>query len=165
MRVFVCGYGNPFRTDDGAGHHLAPLLAGFLESCGQDVELRLEHQLLPEMAEEFAAFDLLLFADARVPGTAHGEGFLLEEIDPDPVLEGLNIHSVGPEWVLALAAQIGGKVPPALLLSVEGGSFDFGEFPTPACALRIREAAEAFKRWFRKKYPRSGCSNGAQTGI
>ena len=155
MKIFVCGYGNPFRTDDGAGHHLAPLLAAFLESCGEDVELWLEHQLLPEMAEEFAAFDLLVFADARVPGTAPGEGFLLEEIDPDPVLEGLNIHSVGPEWVLALSVQIGGKVPPALLLSVEGESFDFGETPTPGCELRIGKAAGAFEKWFNEKYPRS----------
>ena len=165
MRIFVCGYGNPFRTDDGAGHHLAPLLAAFLESFGQDVELRLEHQLLPEMAEEFAAFDLLVFADARVPGTAPGEGFLLEEIDPDPVLEGLNIHSVGPEWVLALAAQIEEKTPPALLLSVEGESFDFGEFPTPGCELRIGKAAVAFEKWFRKRYLQNELSESMCSGL
>jgi hydrogenase maturation protease len=158
VKIFVCGYGNPFRTDDGAGHHLAPLLSAFLESYGENVELRLEHQLLPEMAEEFAAFDLLVFADARVAGTAPGEDIVLEEIDPDPVLEGLNIHSVGPEWVLALAAQIGGKVPPALLLSVEGESFDFGETPTSGCELRIGKAASAFENWFLQKYPRSGLS-------
>ena len=163
MRVFVCGYGNPFRTDDGAGHHLAPLLATFLESCGEDVELRLEHQLLPEMAEEFAAFDLLVFADARIPGIAPGEGFLLEEIDPDPVLEGLNIHSVGPEWLLALAAQIGEKIPPALLLSVEGESFDFGEFPTPGCELRIDKAAVAFEKWFHKRYLRNELSESMRS--
>ncbi len=117
------------------------------------------------MAEEFAAFDLLLFADARVPGTAHGEGFLLEEIDPDPVLEGLNIHSVGPEWVLALAAQIGGKVPPALLLSVEGESFDFGEFPTPACKLRIGKTVAAFEKWFHKRYSQNELSEGMHSGM
>jgi len=70
----------------------------------------------------------------------------------------LNIHSVGPEWVLALAAQIGGKVPPALLLSVEGESFDFGETPTSGCELRIGKAASAFENWFLQKYPRSGLS-------
>ena len=92
-------------------------------------------------------------------GLATAFGALLV-VHPAPALYGLALLAV-----LALAAQIGGKAPPALLLSVEGESFDFGEIPTPSCALRIREAAEAFKRWFRQKYPRSGCSNGAQTGI
>ena len=155
MKILVCGYGNPFRTDDGAGHVLAPLLADRLEAFGEEVALRLEHQLLPEMAEDFSAFDLLIFADARVPGTAPEEGFLLEEILPDPLLEGLNIHSVGPEWVLALAAQIGGSVPPSLLVSVEGKSFDFGEEPTSICKARIEKAVLAFEEWFRKRRPLS----------
>ncbi len=161
MRIFVCGYGNPFRTDDGAGHHLAPLLAAFLEGRGEEVELRLEHQLLPEMAEEFEAFDLLVFADARVPGTAPEKGYTIEEIDPDPALEGLNIHSVGPEWILALASQIASRVPPALLVSVEGESFDFAETPTPGCAARIEAAAGAFEEWYGKRvkvFERKGSS-------
>jgi hydrogenase maturation protease len=153
VKIFVCGYGNPFRTDDGAGHALAPLLAGLLEEYGEDVELRLEHQLLPEMAEDFPAFDLLIFADARVPGTAgSGEGYLLEEVAPDPVPEGLNIHSVGPEWILALASRICGSVPPAVLVSVEGESFDFGDEPTPECSSRIEKAALAFEEWFLRRY-------------
>jgi hydrogenase maturation protease len=145
VKVLICGYGNPFRTDDGVGHVLAPGAAEIARSLGWEAEVRLEHQLLPEMAEEFGGFDLLIFADARVPGTGGEEGFDIREIGPDPSIEGLNIHSVGPEWVLALAAKIRGKVPPSVLVSVEGESFDFGEGLTKACEERMDLAMAALK--------------------
>lgn len=145
MKVLVFGYGNPFRTDDGVGHVLAQGAAEAARSLGWEAEVRLEHQLLPEMAEEFGGFDLLIFADARVPGTGGVEGFDIREISPDPSIEGLNIHSVSPEWVLALAAKIWGKVPPAVLVSVEGESFDFGEGLTEVCKKRVSLALAALK--------------------
>lgn len=154
MRVLVCGYGNPFRTDDGVGHILAPALGEMIASLGGEADVRLEHQLLPEMAEEFGQYDLLVFADARVPGTGSGNGYDIREISPDPALEGLNIHSVGPEWVLALAARIWGKVPPSLLVSVEGESFDFGERLTPACETRMKQALSDFKERMRVRIPK-----------
>lgn len=154
MRVLVCGYGNPFRTDDGVGHILAPAMAEMIASLGGEADVRLEHQLLPEMAEEFGQYDLLVFADARVPGTGSGNGYDIREISPDPALEGLNIHSVGPEWVLALAARIWGKVPPSLLVSVEGESFDFGERLTPACETRMKQALSDFKERMRVRIPK-----------
>lgn len=154
MRVLVCGYGNPFRTDDGVGHILAPAMAEMIASLGGEADVRLEHQLLPEMAEEFGQYDLLVFADARVPGTGSGNGYDIREISPDPALEGLNIHSVGPEWVLALAVRIWGKVPPSLLVSVEGESFDFGERLTPACETRMKQALSDFKERMRGRIPK-----------
>lgn len=151
MKALVCGYGNPFRTDDGVGHVLAPAVAEMISSLGGEAEVRLEHQLLPEMAEEFGEYDLLVFADARVPGTGSGDGYDIREISPDPALEGLNIHSVGPEWILALAAAIGGCVPPAVLISVEGDSFDFSEGLTAACRKRMKNALAAFEKWLRDR--------------
>lgn len=152
MKAFVCGYGNPFRSDDGVGHVLAPAMAKVLESMGWEAEVRLEHQLLPEMAEDFRDYDLLVFADARVAGSGSGEGFDIKEIAPNPELEGLNIHAVGPEWVLALARTIAGSVPRALLVSVDGESFDFTDELTPQCKERKKEALAAFKEWMRQKY-------------
>ena len=151
MKVLVCGYGNPFRTDDGVGHLLAPAVAELIASRGGEAEVRLEHQLLPEMAEEFGKYDLLAFTDARVPGTGSGKGYDIREISPDPALEGLNIHSVGPEWILALAARLWGKVPPSVLVSVEGESFDFGEGLTAACNERMDNALAAFDEWLRDR--------------
>jgi len=150
VRVLVCGYGNPFRTDDGAGHILAPLIGEFFESRGEDVDVRLEHQPLPEQAVEFDEYDLLVFADARVPGSCSGEGFVIEELSPNPALEGLNIHSAGPGWLMALASNIGVAPSPALLVSVEGESFDFGDNLTAECLSRVEKALHSLEEWFGK---------------
>ena len=154
MKILVCGYGNPFRTDDGVGHILAEDLERVLGERGEETELSLEHQLLPELAEDFSRFDLLIFCDARVPSDDGGdvEGYRIEEIAPDPHLEGLNIHSVGPGWLLALAQSLGKGVPPSVLISVEGESFDFGDEITPLCRERMERAETAFLKWFGEKY-------------
>lgn len=155
MKILVCGYGNPFRTDDGAGHILAEDIAKVLRERGEETELSLEHQLLPELAEDFSRFDLLIFCDARVPSDDGGgvERYRIEEIAPDPHLEGLNIHSVGPGWLLALAQSLGRRVPPSVLISVEGESFDFGDEITSECRERMKSAEAAFLKWYGKKYP------------
>ena len=154
MKILVCGYGNPFRTDDGVGHILAEDLAKVLGEKGEETELSLEHQLLPELAEDFSRFDLLIFCDARVPSNDGGdvEEYRIEEIVPDPHLEGLNIHSIGPGWLLALARSLGRGVPPSVLISVVGESFDFGDEITPECGERMERAEAAFLKWFGEKY-------------
>ena len=154
MKILVCGYGNPFRTDDGVGHILAEDLAKELGERGEETELSLEHQLLPELAEDFSRFDLLIFCDARVPSNDGGdvEEYRIDEIAPDPHLEGLNIHSIGPGWLLSLAQSLGRGVPPSVLISVEGESFDFGDEITPLCRERMERAETAFLKWFGEKY-------------
>ena len=155
MKILVCGYGNPFRTDDGVGHILAENIEKVLGERGEETELSLEHQLLPELAEDFSRFDLLIFCDARVPSEDGGDvdGYRIEEIAPDPHLEGLNIHSIGPGWLLSLARSLGRGVPPSVLISVEGESFDFGDEITPECRERMESAEAAFLKWFGEKYP------------
>ncbi len=153
MKILVCGYGNPYRMDDGVGHHLAPLLAEWLDGKGQEAKLPLEHQLLPEMADELARYDLAVFVDARVPSEEEKK-VLVSEIVPDSGLDGLNIHSVGPEWILSLAESLGTSPPPAVLVSVEGESFDFGLECTPRCEERMRQAEQTFHRWFEERF---GC--------
>jgi hydrogenase maturation protease len=151
VKILVCGYGNPYRTDDGVGHHLAPLLAQWLGSIGQDAGLYLDHQLLPELAEDLRGYDLAVFVDARVPSGAE-EGFHVSDVHPERELEGLNMHSVGPEWILHLVDALGAPVPPSVLVSVDGESFDFGDELTPCCRTRMDRAADSFRRWFSERY-------------
>ena len=151
MNILVCGYGNPYRTDDGVGYHLAPLLAQWLESIGQDVGLHLEHQILPELAEDLQGYDLAVFVDARVP-SGTGEGFHVSDVHPHRELDGLNMHSVGPEWILYLMDTLGVSAPPSVLVSVDGESFDFGDELTPCCRGRMERAADSFRRWFPERY-------------
>ena len=149
VRVWVAGFGNEHREDDAAGILLARRIFEFLRNFSNlDVRLSLEHQLLPELADELASADLAIFCDADA--FAHEEGFAFREILPNSRLDGFNIHSMGPEWLLALAAQMG-MTPPgkSLLVTISGERFDFSELPTPACLERVEKAEKAFQHyWF-----------------
>jgi hydrogenase maturation protease len=145
FRIF--GYGNPFRQDDGAGHYLAPLLVEDLEKTGKEADLWLGHQLLPEAASGIGPGDILVFVDASLE--KHPEGFALEPVHPDKTSNpGLNIHSFGPPWFLALLGNLGMPYREAWSLSVTGGSFDFGDGLTDTCLGRSEKARDAFREKF-----------------
>lgn len=146
FRIF--GYGNPFRQDDGAGHYLAPLLIEDLEKAGKGSCLWLGHQLLPEAASGIGPGDILVFVDASLK--KHPEGFALEPVYPDKTSNpGLNIHSFGPSWFLALLGGLGLSYREAWSLSVTGESFDFGDELTQACLGSCKKAQAAFREKYR----------------
>ena len=147
MKIWIAGFGNEHREDDSAGVILAGRIRNFLAcSSGTEVFLCLEHQLLPELADELDV-DLAIFCDADA--ALHEEGFSIREISPNPYLSGFNIHSMGAQWLLALAEQLGISPVKALLITVSGDSFDFSETPTHICLERIDRAEEAFKAYWR----------------
>jgi hydrogenase maturation protease len=159
MKVWVAGFGNEYREDDAIGLLLAGRVHRFLSGePGVEVALRLEHQLLPELADELGDADAAVFCDASV-GDAP-PGFSIREILPDPRLGGFNIHSMGPEWLLALAERVGNWRPgpgkTALLVTVSGERFDFSDTPTPVCMERAERAEQAFRRWWRERYGQGG---------
>lgn len=132
--------------DDGVAFTLAPRIAGYLEGRGHGVTLSLEHQLLPEAAADLEEADFAIFVDASMETTP--DGFGVRTVEAREILEGLNLHTVGPEWILAMGLRIHGRVPEAWLVTVEGERFDFGDELTPACSERANRALEAFMaRW------------------
>lgn len=128
-------------------HTLAPLLVEDLERAGKRAFLWLSHQLLPEAALGIGPDDLLIFVDASLE--EYDGGFALERIGPDAALNrGLNIHSFGPAWFLALLGDLGTGYGDAWTLSVTGASFDFGEGLSEECSLRSERARKAFREQF-----------------
>jgi hydrogenase maturation protease len=135
-KTLVIGFGNVYRRDDGVGFVVVnalreklgrPLLDveddGF-DDLGHKVDTLLLHQLVPDLAETIAAYDLVIFVDAHV-GTI-----------PDPIHEEEVIaryesaivpHQLHPRTVLALAQELYGGQPHGMLLSILGHDFDFGE--------------------------------------
>ena len=147
-KIWVAGFGNEYREDDGAGVILARRIHEFLAARAEaEASLCLEHQLLPELAEELGV-DVAVFCDADT--RLYEEGFSMREIFPNPRLDGFNIHSMGPEWLLALAAQVGREPRKAVLISVSGERFDFSDAPTPVCLERIERAERAFRDYYAK---------------
>ncbi|ADE57669.1 MULTISPECIES: hydrogenase maturation protease [Aminobacterium] len=155
MKVFIAGFGNPFREDDSVGLQLAPQIAEWLEEEGFEVNLWIGQQLLPELAYDLEGAEIALFIDADMRELP--EGYMLENVLSDAALEGLNIHSMGPAWLLSLMDRLEIPKPEAWLLSISGYSFDFSETLTEQCSLNAHKAEEAFKKWWKQRKGGSSC--------
>jgi hydrogenase maturation protease len=139
--ILICGFGNPFRRDDGAGRAvinrlrirlgrplLGPLDDG-AEDLGHPVDTLVLHQLLPELAELIAGYQLVIFVDAHVGSLA--EPLHEECIDAVPGASAWVSHQTHPGTLLLLAHQMSGHSPRGVMLSLRGHDFDFGEGLSP----------------------------------
>lgn len=135
-RTLVIGFGNPFRRDDGVGAAVAnallerlgreplpPLDDGF-DRLGHDVDIIRMQQLVPELSETLADYDLVILVDAHI-GSCQ-EPVMEQQIEPS-LRAPLVMHQAKPSSVLALSAQMHGRAPETLLLSLRGHDFQFGE--------------------------------------
>jgi hydrogenase maturation protease len=135
-KTLVIGYGNIYRRDDGVGAAVVNRLRqtqgrpalqedqdGF-DQLGEMVDSVLVHQLVPELAELLAGYDLVVFVDAHV--TSVPEAIREEAVDAvyRPVSTSHQLH---PGTLLALAREMTGRHPQGILLSLRGHDFDFGE--------------------------------------
>ena len=158
-RVLVIGYGNALRTDDGVGWHAARLLAG--DPRLVDVVVVAEHQLAPEPAFDLSLASLVVLLDASTEtpagavtvrrlaaaggGSAGGGrgGTGPGGTRPSP---GASSHHVGPELLLALALELYGSAPEAVVVSVGVAEMGPGEALTPRVAAALPAVADVVAR-------------------
>lgn len=125
--ILIIGYGNPLRSDDGAGPRAAEEIRRNLSDGS--VEVVTCHQLTPELAAWVSESDMVLFVDAEdggTPGTVRCSE-VLPEIQPAPFS-----HQLSPGAVLGLAQQLFGSHPTAFAFSICGENFEIGEAFSPA---------------------------------
>ncbi|HET9599811.1 MAG TPA: hydrogenase maturation protease [Anaeromyxobacteraceae bacterium] len=137
-RRLVVACGNPLRRDDGAG----PAAAEGLGASG--VAVVIVHQLAPELADDVAAADAVVFLDARAgptPGAVE-----TRRVQPAPPPSTLG-HACSPEEVLALAALVHGVRPRAALVTVQGADFGLGEGLSPEVAAALPALRAAARRF------------------
>jgi hydrogenase maturation protease len=119
--IFIIGYGNPLRTDDGIGACIAESLEERLD--GAAVCVHTAYQLTPEWVEPIRRAALIVFIDARVgdrPGT------LIQEVVEPAACAGAFTHHVSPATLLGAAQGLYGVTPKGILISITGANFDFG---------------------------------------
>ena len=107
----VIGIGNPMRGDDGVGALLAEQVGG-----------RSVHQLTPELAEELARLEAVLFIDAWLAPAATSPR--LTEISA--AAGALESHRLEPAQLLAASLALYGRRPRAHLLQVPAFAFAHG---------------------------------------
>ncbi len=150
-RTLIVGFGNAFRRDDGVARvvinclrkqlgraALLPLDDGF-DDLGHPIDTVVMHQIVPELAEVLADYDVTIFVDAHVatlPDPIHKEK--LEVGFRTPFVS----HQFHPSTVLALAKQMHGQAPEAWLFSLLGHDFDFGEGLSEETAELVPEAID-----------------------
>jgi hydrogenase maturation protease len=125
-RVLIIGYGNPLRADDGLGWQAADRLAAGLKDA--PVEALAVHQLTPELGESIRDAGLVIFIDAAhegQPGT-----WTCAPVQPDMTPCPSLAHHLTPGRLLAYAQALFDASPPALVISVTGASFGYGEKPS-----------------------------------
>ena len=138
-RVLIIGYGNPLRADDGLGWRAAEQLR---EAAPPDTEVLTVHQLTPELAEDASRAELVVFIDAGEGGTPGS--WKREEIAPDAGGQPFT-HHVTPASLVSAAGTLYGRAPRAVLFSMAGESFEFGEGLSPRVAAALPEMLEEVK--------------------
>jgi hydrogenase maturation protease len=139
----VIGYGNTLRSDDAFGPLVADRLRRVADS--ERVLILTCHQLTPDLANDIAASEHVIFIDASITSPA-GE-LVCRDLTAGEAEAGPLVHSLGPEQLLALASLVYGRAPAASLVCVGGLHFDLGDHrlsPPVAAAVepalhRIRE--------------------------
>lgn len=151
-RTLVAGFGNLYRRDDGVARYVVNALRerlgrepldemddGFGD-VGHDVDTVVLHQLVPEMAEDLRGYGLVIFVDAHVGST------MPEKVHEEPVAVTYRTpfvyHQTHPSTLLALTRQMYGVAPEAILISLLGHDFDFGEGLSEETAALVEPAVD-----------------------
>ena len=150
-RTLVIGFCNVYRRDDGVAFAIlnavrerlgrSPLGMeddGF-DDLEHDTDTMLLHQLVPELAEFVAPYDLVLFVDAHVGSIPEP----IREEELDACYKSATVsHQLHPCTLLALSPELHGHQPRGVLLSVLGHDFEFGEGLSPETSTLVPQAAE-----------------------
>jgi len=154
--ALIIGIGNPLRGDDGIGPWLVADLEQELErqagAAAPPARCRVVRQLLPELADELAGVERVLFVDAwRAPAESRAELAALGAAGPGPAAgrDGPGSwsfgHGFGPCELLALAALLVDAPPRADLLRIPAEQF----------ALAAADAEAGFSATVHHQLPRA----------
>ena len=133
--IWIIGYGNPHRKDDGIGPYVLEQISRDL-GRGTGIALRSLHQLDPVLAEELQGAGVLILVDATVEPLEGGLRW--SRIEPKRDLSPRGMHHLEPSVFAGLLESLYQQSPTMWLVSVQGNDFGFGE----GLSLEAQEKAE-----------------------
>jgi len=129
LSVIVIGYGNPNRQDDGVGHYVADRIADKIDqSSNKQIDVLTCHQLEVELIETIKDYDVVIFVDAQ--SNERSANLEISEVESIYSTSAFT-HFMKPSSLIALTECLYKKKPKALLVSINGYSFDFGTDLSP----------------------------------
>jgi hydrogenase maturation protease len=152
-QLIVIGYGNTLRSDDGAGHKLAEIVATWELPQVRSLPV---HQLTPELAAEIAEVEIAIFVDVypvnelSIAETGEAE---IRSIPIHPstyrhdtyVCEGSG-HTADPHSLLCLSEVAYGHAPTAWWILIPALKFEFGEQLSPLTRSGIAKALQKIEQ-------------------
>jgi hydrogenase maturation protease len=152
----VLAVGNPSRGDDALGPALLDALQTLGADAAGDVELLTDFQLQVEHALDLQGRRAVLFVDAARPGAVAAEaGVALSALAPALALPALS-HALSASAVLHVARSLGGPLPPAWQLAIEGAAFGLGEPISTAAQARLAPALALALAWIAARRGEAG---------
>jgi hydrogenase maturation protease len=139
MNYLIVGYGNTLRSDDGAGQIVADRIATWNLSNVRSLAV---HQLTPELAEDIANTDIVIFVDAVISSKQNSEKIEIQMLEGDRNY--LNSgHTENPRSLLYLSKIIYNKSPLAYWILIPAINFEFGEEISSLTQLGITQTLQA----------------------
>ena len=143
VNLWIIGYGNSHRRDDGVGRHVTDqLILRYGAVAG--VHILSLHQMGPELAEDIQAASGIIFVDA-VQGELSGCN-RWRRIQPVADMAGVS-HSLTATALLGLTQVLYSRCPPAWMVSIQGCDFDFGEGLSQTAVVSAMQAITEISRF------------------
>jgi hydrogenase maturation protease len=142
MNYLVIGYGNTLRSDDGAGQIVANQIATW---SLPNVRSLAVHQLTPELAENIANTDTVIFVDAVISSKQNSEKIEIKTLKCDYKYSNLG-HLENPRSLLYLSKIIYHKSPLAYWILIPAINLEFGEQISSITQQRITQALKAIEK-------------------
>jgi len=129
-RILIIAIGNPLRGDDGLAWRAAAMLQGEGEVPGERAphppfETIVCHQLTPELAENVAQADRVIFIDACL-GSQPGK-IRVNRLAPEPSQASALSHRLDPPALMQHCSEIYGTWPEAWTISMTGADYDYSQ--------------------------------------
>jgi hydrogenase maturation protease len=142
LDYLVIGYGNTLRSDDSAGQIVANHIARWNLPNVRSLAV---HQLTPELAEDLASTDIVIFVDAVISSKQNAEKIEIKTFKCDDKYLNLG-HIENPRSLLYLSKIVYEKLPIAYWILIPASNFDFGEEISSLTQQGIIQAIEAIKK-------------------
>ncbi len=156
--LWIIGYGNVQRRDDGAGPYVAHWLRRKLADRA-GILIQTPHQLDPVLVDDGVPPRAILFIDATPDRLEQGWRF--RELMPDASPWPFALHHLPPGMFLELLGRYHRYHPFAWLVTIQGDDFGFGGGLTAATEERADRAAAAIADFgLRKIIDSTGNING-----
>lgn len=108
--ILIIGYGNTLRQDDGAGYKVAEIVAQWHLEGVRSIPC---HQLTPDLAQDIAQSEKVIFIDAVAITDNQFPEVTLKPITTSTIANSLG-HSYNMETILAMSLALYGTPPPLM---------------------------------------------------